>query len=235
MDNSPTALFENYDEDFKSLLTSLKQKLDGGAIRDLSGEQRKSSLKKVEAELDEAEEIISQMEIELRSMPLSIRTPYQTRLGSSKSDLNKVKKALKDLQRESQRSDLLGNSGGKRHPGQSDSPYSDEPGYDRDQRGRLLAGTETLNDGSRRLENAHRIALETEDVGADILRNLRGQREQIEHTRDTLTQTDSGIDRASGTLKKMIWKMQQQRFLTAGIIAILVFLILLVLYSKIFG
>jgi hypothetical protein len=30
-------------------------------------------------------------------------------------------------------------------------------------------------------------------------------------------------------------RMQQQRFLTAGIIAILVFLILLVLYSKIFG
>jgi hypothetical protein len=55
--------------------------------------------------------------------------------------------AQKDLQRESQRSDLLGSSGGKRHPGQSDSPYSDEPGYDRDQRGRLLAGTETLNDG----------------------------------------------------------------------------------------
>lgn len=41
--------------------------------------------------------------------------------------------------------------------------------------------------GSRRLENAHRIALETEDVGADILRNLRGQREQIEHTRDTVS------------------------------------------------
>jgi hypothetical protein len=50
----------------------------------------------------------------------------------------------------------------------------------------LLQGTETLEDGSRRLENAHRIALETEDVGADILRNLRGQREQIEHTRDTV-------------------------------------------------
>jgi vesicle transport through interaction with t-SNAREs protein 1 len=95
------------------------------------------------------------------------------------------------LQRDSQRSDLLGNrgTGGKRgHPGYSDEPYSDDPsGYDRDQRGRLLAGTETLNDGSRRLENAHRIALETEDVGADILRNLRGQRDQIEHTRDTVS------------------------------------------------
>lgn len=60
--------------------------------------------------------------------------------------------------------------------------------------------------GTRRLDNAHRIALETEDVGADILRNLRGQREQIEHTRDTLQHADTSIDRASGTLKKMIWR-----------------------------
>jgi hypothetical protein len=29
--------------------------------------------------------------------------------------------------------------------------------------------------------------LETEDLGAGILRDLRGQREQIEHTRDTVS------------------------------------------------
>lgn len=50
-----------------------------------------------------------------------------------------------------------------------------------------------LGIGSRRLENAHRIALETEDVGADILRNLRGQREQIEHTRDTVSRMKPGL------------------------------------------
>jgi hypothetical protein len=51
----------------------------------------------------------------------------------------------KDLQKESQRSDLLGGNSG-RHPRTSDRPYTDdEP--DRDQRGRLLAGTETLHDG----------------------------------------------------------------------------------------
>ena len=102
-----------------------------------------------------------------------------------------------------------------------DDPYSDDPsGFS--SRTRLLQGTERLADGSKRLDNAHRIALETEDVGADILRNLRGQREQIEHTRDSvslhlnvvwlgadleqLTQADSSIDRAAGTLKKMIFK-----------------------------
>lgn len=31
-----------------------------------------------------------------------------------------------------------------------------------------------------------RLALETEDVGANILQDLRRQREQIEHSRDTV-------------------------------------------------
>lgn len=122
----------------------------------------------------------------------------------------------KDVRSESQRSDLLGGPG---FPN-ADDPYSDDPA-NYTTRARLLQGTETLADGSKRLDNARRIALETEDVGADILRNLRGQREQIEHTRDTastglvsgkdaeaaqLVQADSSIDRAAGTLKKMIFK-----------------------------
>jgi vesicle transport through interaction with t-SNAREs protein 1 len=83
---------------------------------------------------------------------------------------------------ENQRSDLLSGPGVPN----PDDPYSDDPSAF-SSRTRLLQGTETLQDGSRRLENAQRIALETEDVGADILRNLRGQREQIEHTRDTVS------------------------------------------------
>lgn len=124
---------------------------------------------------------ISQMEVELPSMPVSIRSNYSSRIHTSKTELQKVKRSLKDAQRESQRDELLGGRGGNQPF--SDDPYTD----DGDQRQRLLKGTETLEDGSRRLDNAHRIALETEDVGADILRNLRGQREQIEHTRDTVS------------------------------------------------
>ena len=83
---------------------------------------------------------------------------------------------------ENQRNDLL-TGPGVPNP---DDPYTDDPSAF-SSRTRLLQGTETLQDGSRRLDNAQRIALETEDVGADILRNLRGQREQIEHTRDTVS------------------------------------------------
>jgi vesicle transport through interaction with t-SNAREs 1 len=91
-----------------------------------------------------------------------------------------------------------------------------------DQRVRLLSGTERLNESSQRLQNSHRIALETENVGVGILGSLRSQRESIMRTRDTvgeivasgqrsslnfffdqLSEADSYVDRASRTLKGM--------------------------------
>jgi vesicle transport through interaction with t-SNAREs 1 len=64
------------------------------------------------------------------------------------------------------------------------SPPPDSTSFD--QRQRLLKGTEMLSDGQRRLEDSHRVALETEDLGASILRDLVSQRQQIEGTRDTV-------------------------------------------------
>ncbi|WVO17223.1 hypothetical protein L204_104915 [Cryptococcus depauperatus] len=223
MNTSPT-----YDEDLKQLLDNLRARLDG-EVKSLTGEQRKTALKRVSEEIDEAEEVVAQMEVELPSMPISIRQTYQQRLKTSKQGLDKVKKSLKELRFQNQRSELLSGSGYP-HP---DDPYTDDP-ESMSARTRLLAGTQTLEDGTNRLDNAHRIALETEGVGSEILRNLRGQREQLENTRDTLVQADSSIDRAAGTLKRMIFKAYQQKFVSAGIIIVLVLLILLVLYSKFF-
>ncbi|GMK55107.1 hypothetical protein CspeluHIS016_0201630 [Cutaneotrichosporon spelunceum] len=229
MDNSPAALFENYDDDLQQLVAGLKGKLEGD-VQTLRGEPRKAALKKVSDDLDEAEEIISQMELEIPSMPVSIRKAFQERLAASKASVDKVTKQVRDLRASTQREELLSGAGGW-----SDDPYTDDDPSAFSARTRLLAGTEMLSTSSQRLDNAQRVALETEDVGADILRNLRGQREQIEHTRDTLTGADASIDRAAGTLKKMIHKMYQQKVVTGAIIAVLVLLIILVLWSKIRG
>ena len=158
---------------------------------------------------------VAQMEVELPSMPVSIRQTYQTRLTTSKQGLDKIKKTLvcfgwtalppvsiplirqRDVRAESARAELLS------FPSAADDPYSDEPSDAFSARTRLLQGTETLTDSSQRLDNAHRIALETEDVGADILRNLRGQREQIEHTRDTVSASDHGESALTGSLSQL--------------------------------
>jgi vesicle transport through interaction with t-SNAREs protein 1 len=53
-----------------------------------------------------------------------------------------------------------------------------------DQRSRLLQGTQRLENASKRLEDAHRLALETESIGIGTLSDLHRQRQQIERTRD---------------------------------------------------
>ena len=124
---------------------------------------------------------VSQMEIELQGMPQSIKPQYQARIKSAKADLTRFKKLSKDLHAQLTRSDLMGGVGGRPiGPSSADDPYGTSD------RTRLLAGTALLEDGTKRLQDSQRIALETEEQGADILSNLRRQREQIENTRDTV-------------------------------------------------
>ncbi|KAI0712739.1 vesicle transport v-snare protein vti1 [Cerioporus squamosus] len=227
MDTSPTALFDSYEQDFKQIVQSIRDKLDGDA-KDAQGEQRKAALRRVEMELDEADEMVSQMEIEIQGIPQSLRPSYQSRIKAAKADLTRYKKLSKDVHAQLSRAELLARAG-------AGTPTSDEPYGATSDRTRLLAGTALLEDGSRRLLDSQRIALETEEQGADILRSLRGQREQIQNAGiRCLQRADTSIDRASGTLKKMIRRMYQQRVVTAAIVVVLVLLILIILWAKLF-
>lgn len=193
-------LFESYASDFGQLTSSIASKLDSEAPSQ-SGEAQKATLRRVEMELEEADEIISQMEIEINSFPASLKAQYNIKLRGFKSDLDKQKEQLRKQLQQSSRG-----GGGRFNPALDDEDLeSGRSSYDpHAQRQRLLQGTNTLEDGSRRLEESHRLALETEDLGADILRDLRGQREQIENSRDTLRQADSNLDRSSRTIGQMI-------------------------------
>ena len=119
------------------------------------------------------------MEIEVQGIPQSLRPSYQTRIRACKSDLSRYKTLSKDARSQLSRSELL------TRPGVG-TPTSDEPYGTTSDRTRLLNGTALLEDGSRRLLDSQRIALETEEQGADILRSLRSQREQIQNSRDTV-------------------------------------------------
>ncbi|EJF61486.1 vesicle transport v-snare protein vti1 [Dichomitus squalens LYAD-421 SS1] len=221
MDNSPTALLNSYESDFKQIIHSIRDKLEGDAKDAGQSEQRKAALRRVELELDEADE-------------MSLRPSYQSRIKASKADLTRYKKLSKDLHAQLSRAGLLA------RPDLPGTPTSDEPYGATSDRTRLLAGTELLEDGSRRLLESQRIALGTEEQGADILRSLRGPSQQIQNARairciplssSVLQRADTSIDRASGTLK-MIRRMYQQRVVTAAIIVVIVLLILVILFSK---
>ena len=118
---------------------------------------------------------VSQLEVEIQGIPHSVKAPYAGQLKQAKSDLTRYKKLSKELHSQAARTDLLG--GYKPITSGSDDPYDEQS-----DRTKLLIGTESLNDGSRRITESTTIALETETHGAEILRTLRGQREQIENS-----------------------------------------------------
>lgn len=231
MDQTPAALFDSYEQDFLHILQEIREKLEGEAKTSI-GEQRKAALRRVEIELDEADDIVSQLEVEIQGIPQSVKASYSTRLRQAKSELTKYKKLSKDLHAQASRTDLLKSyspSNAARGGSYSDNPYSD-----RSERERLLVGSQTLHDGSRRLDESTSVALQTEAYGAEILTTLRGQREQIEGARDTLNTADRNIDRSSSTIGKMLIQMKKQRIIMGAIIAFFILLVLLILYFKLF-
>ncbi|CBQ72279.1 related to VTI1-v-SNARE: involved in Golgi retrograde protein traffic [Sporisorium reilianum SRZ2] len=222
-------LFDSYASDLQQLKQGIRQKIDQSKTQ--NGEAKKSTLRRAEMELEEADEVISQMDIEVQGFPQSVRSRFSVQIRGFKQEIQALTKEV--------RSGLSSSSSGGARGGY-DPAYADD---DADleaadaataNRQRLLQGTASLEDGTRRLEESNRLALETEDLGADILRDLRSQREQIENSRDTLRQADQSIDRSSKTLSKMIRRAKQQKLVTVGIIVCLVLLILLILYNKLF-
>lgn len=222
-----TDLFESYASDFAQLRQSIENRL-AVDFSSMSAETRRSALRHADAEAEEAGELVSQMEIEVQSFPSAVRDRYVAELRALKHSLEKLQQ---DIRAKDPRSLNTGSSG---------LPFDEyrdsdlEANDDVQQRQRLLRGTDVLERGSRRLADSTRLAMETEDIGANILQDLQRQREQIEHSRDTLHGADSHIDRSSRTLQEMIRRAKQQKLVTTAIIVVLVLLILLILYSKLF-
>lgn len=72
------------------------------------------------------------------------------------------------------------------------------------QRQRLLNSTQTLNTSSNRLDNAHRLAAENEEIGQGVLNSLVGQRMQLQGANESLEEADVSVNRASRTITKMV-------------------------------
>ncbi|KAL9105677.1 MAG: hypothetical protein Q9227_009195 [Pyrenula ochraceoflavens] len=184
-------LFTNYESELKLVEADLNQKLE--SIEELSGESRKSAIRAAERAIDEARELLEQMNLEKSNIPTSIRTKVNSRYRNHASDIDAYTRKLKTVS--SDRKALFGDR------------YTDEeggaPDIQLEQRQQLLSGTERLDRSSQRLKDSQRIANETEDIGAGTLADLQRQRETIEHTHHNLLQSESQVDRSIKTLRGM--------------------------------
>lgn len=137
------------------------------------------------------------MRLEKQNIPSTHKSKVNSALRNHQSDVDALSRQLQSL--DSDRSALFG------------ARYRDDPelgeGAADDahlaQRQQLLSGTERLERSSGRLRESHRMALESEDIGRNVLADLGRQRETIMHTRDTLGESEGYTDRSIKTLRGM--------------------------------
>ncbi|VEU19422.1 DEKNAAC100833 [Brettanomyces naardenensis] len=208
-------LFDSYESDFKLAYSDAQQKEN--QIYGLTNQDKRVELMRgVEKSIDDCYELIESMSLEVQQLSTHERASFNAKLRTYKQDTDRLKGDLKSLMDDSDRQQLFG--------GNSEENYS--------QRQTLLKTNESIDRSTKRLNDATRTAIETENVGSSIMDTLRSQRDQITNARDTLGEADNYVDRSLRTLKTMTRRLATNKIITYGIIAVLIMLIFLVIYSK---
>ncbi|XP_017294925.1 vesicle transport through interaction with t-SNAREs homolog 1A isoform X3 [Kryptolebias marmoratus] len=188
--------FETYEQDFGTITAEVTNKI--GRIPKLSGEEKTQLVLNVDKQLEEVRELLEQMDLEVREIPVQSRAMYNSRLKSYKQEMEKLEKDFKRSRiaySDEVRNELLG-----------DDAISSEGQLIklREERAHLLDNTEKLERSSRRLEAGYQIAVETEQVGQEILSNLHTDREKIQRARERLRETDANLGKSSRILTGML-------------------------------
>lgn len=209
-------LFDGYEADFNLAYADAQGKLE--QVYGLNDENRRVELMKlIESSIDDCHDLLDSMNLEVQQIATQQRASYNSKVRNYRNNLDKIKKDLKSLMDDNDRRQLFNGAGQEE---------------DLNQRQKLLNTNASIERSNQRLNEATRTALETESVGSSILNNLRSQRDQILNARDTLSEADTYVDRSLRTLRSMTRRMATNKLITYGIIAVLIMLIFLVLYSK---
>lgn len=213
-------LLTSYESEFKTLLDSTKSEIAN----------KPRSTVAIETNKDELLELLEQMDIEVNNhIPAGDKAQWRAHMRDLKRDLqNSVVQPLNKLMEDRQRDILFGNV--DLEQGMDSNP--DYANMDEEQRRQLLDSHHVLNKTNTRLQDAQRMANDTEQIGSQIMTDLRSQRETLEHSRAHLSQADTYLDKSVRTLRTMSRRLVANRVISYAIIAVLILLILLVLYSK---
>ncbi|XP_030846777.1 vesicle transport through interaction with t-SNAREs homolog 1A isoform X1 [Strongylocentrotus purpuratus] len=211
------AAMEEFEHQFAAVSAEITSKINKIPI--LSGNDKKQLASSAEKQVDEAHELLEQMNIEIRNIPSAERQKFTTRLKSYQTELNRLEKDLRRSKVSSRddgaREELLG---------------LDDYRNSEDQKTRLLDNTERLDRTSRKLDAGYRMTIETEQLGQDIVDNLHRDREKIDRSRNRLRDMDSNVGQSSRVLSAMMRRILQNRLIMLFLGLIILSVIILAIY-----
>ncbi|XP_017059256.1 vesicle transport through interaction with t-SNAREs homolog 1A [Drosophila ficusphila] len=203
------SLLEQYEQQYASLIAEITAHI-GRLQQQNNNSERHDLCSKIDASLPEAQELLEQMGLEVRELSPSQRSSFNGKLQVAQAELKRLQaeyRQTKDKQRSQANAFTtldLGDS------------YEDVS-ISTDQRQRLLDNSERIERTGNRLTEGYRVALETEQMGAQVLSDLHHQRETLQGARARLRETNAELGRASRTLNTMMLRALREKVVLYGV------------------
>jgi vesicle transport through interaction with t-SNAREs protein 1 len=186
-------LFKDYERDLERALASVSEKLEAatdngnGALVDAT--QISQLLSQVEKHAGEADQALKQMEMESRTLPTHQRSEIDPRLRKYRSEIRESRRKVQSARDENERRSLLG-----RGDGDTGTVIG---------KSRAFAANQKLDAATARLQEAHKQALESEQIGVEVMSDLRHQRDVIKNARNNMSTIGSNLGTAKDRLQSM--------------------------------
>jgi len=210
-------MFDGYERDVQGHLAEARARVDGAAAQ--TGRAREVKLDGAQDELDEVDGLLRRMDLEARGADPGRRQAMQAKV-----------REYRDAMAQAQSQVVVARAGGA-HAADSEALYGGA-GPSQREREQLLSNNDRLEQAGLNITNSRRAVLETEELGINILGDLKGQREKMEHSRDTMRVINDNIGTARRTLNTMARRAQSNKLITWGVIVVLVLAILGLLYYR---
>lgn len=180
---------------------------------------KKSIIQEIERHVEEAQELLEQMELESREADPAVRPRLRTQLDSYRAELKRLTQEFTKV-RSTQFEDGFYSQ---------DDIYSNNVSVTEEQKRSLLDNSERLERTGKQLTTGYRMILETEEIGSQVLQDLNSQRETIQRSRNRLRETNAELGLSSRLISGMLRRSWIHRFILYGVAVVFVVTIVVVI------
>lgn len=209
-------IIDGYIEDYQLASANISRKIS--QLETAAPDKVSSIISGLDSEFEDTDNVLRNMEIELRTQPESVKSNYQRSLKTFQNDLKQLRKDYERSKGMAQKGSLL--SGGK-------------AGKQANESGAQIQAIHERN--SSRLEEARRQLIDTEGTANDIMVDLRTQRETIDRTRGNLGEGFSIMGAAGRIMNRMNRRNAYIKLMWICLILVIVAVIVIIIVAKTTG
>jgi len=205
-------MFETLEEELQNLCDTIESRIDKKLVGSPYGETRKKLVNEIERDLQEGKSLLQQLESEARLAPIPYRHELTAKLRTHKENVNKLDTRYRNV---------LAN-------------FGDRKNHMPDPRRTVLEGQRVLERTADSISRSTAVAIETEQIGSEVIGELGTQRETLQRTKGRLVDTDVEISRSRKILRSMYMNVIYNKLILIGIIITEVLILGIVIYWKFF-